>query len=298
MDIVRTHRSYAVNSEYKPLKAVLLYKPGPEIEKVDDLQDVLYTRRIDYKIIEKEYEQIIKLYKKLKVKVYLIDSHKFDGRDQRHLFNMMYTRDLLFMTPEGAIISKMAQVVRHDEVKYVEKTSRDIGIPIRKTIEGNGTFEGADALWVNSRLVVVGVGNRTNIEGFFQIRNELRIQEIDCVSVPIPRDTQHLLGVLQLVDSDFALVRVDLVDLEIIDFLKRNKINIINIPENEEVRDKQAMNIVTVAPREIIMPAGCPRIKKIYESYRIKIAAEIQISQLINGGGGLACATTAIAREP
>ncbi len=287
---------YSVNSEYKLLKAVLLHKPGPEIEEFDNPEGVLYVRKIDYKIIEKEYRQIIEMYKKLKIKVYLIDANRIDGGDRRYLFNMMYTRDLLFMTPEGAIISKMAHDVRQDEVKYAERTLRSIDIPIRKTIEGSGTFEGADALWVNDRSVIIGVGNRTNVEGFLQVRDELKLQGIRCVSVPAPRDTLHLLGTVQFVDSDLALVRIDSVGLEIIDFLKRNKIKIVNIPENDEAKERQAMSIVAIAPKEIIMPADCPKTKKIYQSYGIKIAAEVKISQLINGGGGLACATAIITR--
>lgn len=296
MDIIQTLSPYSVNSEYKSLKAVLLHRPHLEIEEPEHPQDVLHIKKIDYKIIEKEYNQIINLYKRLKVKTYLIDSDRIADRDKRCLFNMMYTRDLLFMTPEGAIMSKMKFALRQDEVKYAERALRSRGVHIIKTIEGAATFEGADALWMNPRLVMVGVGNRTNIQGFFQIQDALKLQGIDCLSVSAPQDAPHLLGVLQLVNSDLALVRVDLADSKIIDFLKRNKINIVNIPENDEVRKRQAMNIVTVAPREVIMPDDCPRMKRIYQSHGIKIAAEVKINQLINGGGGLACATAIIAR--
>lgn len=295
MVMMRVFCRYAVSSEYKPLEAVLLHKPGPEIETIDKPPDVLHIRRIDYKAMEKEYEQIIKLYKKLKIKVYFVNPERND-KDDRGLFNLMYVRDLLFMTPEGAIICKMAYNIRSNEVRHAERALKDKGIPIRKIVKAEGTFEGADALWVNNRLVVIGVGNRTNVEGFLQVKDELKTQDIECISVSAPRDTQHLLGALQFVDSDLALVRVDLVDLEIIKFLKRNKIKIINIHEDEEVRDKEATNIVSIAPREIIMSADCPGAKKNYENHGIRIAGEVRINQLINGGGGLACATAIITR--
>lgn len=294
--MMHTPCRYSVNSEYKPLHAILLYKPGPEIEAIDKPLDILHRRIIDYKLIEKEYEEIIELYKRLKIKVYFIDNKKSGNVDSRYLFNMMYVRDLFFMTPAGAILSSMAYDVRLKEVQYAETTLRNMDVPIRKIVKPRGTLEGADALWLNNRLVVIGVGNRSNVEGFSQVKDELETQDIDCISVSAPRNTQHLLGALQFVDSDLALVRVDLVDLEIINFLKRNKIEIIDIHEDEEVRDREAMNIVTIAPREIIMPTGCPRAKKIYENHGIRIAGEAKINQLINGGGGLACATAIIAR--
>lgn len=284
---------YFVNSEYKPLRAVLMYKPGPEIEALDKPLDVLHIRNIDYRTMGKEYDEIIKLYEKLKINVYLIDTR---NAKNSHLFNIMYTRDLLFMTPGGAILSSMKHNTRSNEVRYAERTLKGIDIPIRKVIEPAGTFEGADALWVNKGMVLTGVGNRTNVDGFFQLKDELKTQGIDCVSVPAPRGTQHLLGALQFVDSKLALARADLIDLEAIDFLKKNKIKIIELHENKEVREKQALNIVIIAPRKIIMPADCPATKKIYENHGIRVVGEVKISQLINGGGGLSCATAIITR--
>lgn len=285
-----------VNSEYMPLKEVLLYRPGPEIESIDNPGDVLHIRKINYRIIDEEYQQILKLYSKLNIRSQLINiENQLEGGEL--LFNLMYTRDLFFMTPEGAILSSMAHKVRRDEVKYAERTIREIGIPVMMIVEGSGTFEGADALWVNDKLVVIGVGNRTNFEGFLQVRNGLKAQGIDCIYLPAPSETQHLLGALQFVDSDLVLVRVELVDSKIIDFLKENNINIVAILEDEEVMQRQAMNIVVVAAREIIMPADCPKTKKIYQNYGIKILAEVKISQLINGGGGLACATAHLSRD-
>lgn len=288
---------YYVNSEYKPLKAVLLCRPPSGIGNIDSPRDALYLARIDYAAIEREFEKMVAVYKKFKIKVFFIDSRKIKDTDERYVFNLMFTRDLFFMTPHGAILSRMFSEVRQDEVRYAEKALQKDSIRIRKSIQNNGTFEGADALWVNDRLVVVGVGKRTNAEGFRQIKEELKGDGIQCVCVSSPQDTLHLLGALQFVDSDLALVRIDLVDPEIINFLKENKIKIITIIENVEIRKRLAMNFVIIGPRKIIMPAHCPKTKKIYERAGIKIAAEIQTTELVKGGGGLACTTGILSRD-
>lgn len=287
---------YFVDSEYKPLKAVLLHKPTAGVEGFGSPQEVLYLKKIDYLAIKEEYKEIIRLYRKLKIKVYFIEPEKFKGTDNSYLFNMMYTRDLLFMTPYGAILAKMASRIRKDEVKYAQRTLKIRGIPIVKIIEGNAAFEGADALWVNGKLVMVGVGNRTNFEGFSQVKDVLEPRGIRCICVPAVDGALHLLGALQFIGRAAALVRVDLIGKEIMDFLRQHKINIIKVPENIDVREKQAMNIVTLSEGEIIMPAGCPEARKIYQRQGIKIAAEVKIGQLINGGGGLGCATAVIER--
>lgn len=286
-----------INSEYKPLRAVLLHKPGPEIAGVENPGEILHQDRIDYHVIDEEYEFLLGVLNKLKIKVCFMDSNQMEGAGPRYVYNMMYCRDLFFMTPTGAILSRMATDVRKDEVKFAEKILRRIGIPIRRTIDGSGMFEGADALWVNERTVIVGVGHRTNVEGYEQIRNELQHEGIRCVLMPsTQRVTQHLLGVLQFVDSNLAFVRNELMDKEIVALLEKHDIRWVNIPENEEVRNRQAMNILTVAPREIIMGANCPVTKKIFQSANVRVMAEVPISQLINGGGGLACAAAPVER--
>ncbi len=288
---------YSTDSEYKPLKAILLCEPHPGIGDAANPKEVLHLAKIDYAAIMKEYGHIIKLYKKFKINVFLINPHKIAGSDGLYKFNLIFTRDHFLMTQRGAIIARMFSQIRRSEVKYAEKALKAAGVSIRMVIQGSGTFEGADALWVRDKLVIVGVGNRTNMEGFRQIKKELERDRIKCICVPAPHDVLHLLGALQFIDSGTALVRTDLVALEIIDLLKENKIKIIAVPENAEVGEKQAMNFVTISPRVIVMPAGCPRTKRIYEQSKIRIAAEIPIPQLVSAGGGLACATGILARS-
>lgn len=288
---------YSVDSEYRQLKAVLLCKPHPKIGNVDDPKEALHLAKINYAIIEREFEQIIKLYKKLKIKVFFIDPFKIESADERYVLNLIFTRDHFFMTPAGAIMARMFSDIRRSEVKYAERALEAAGVCIRKVIRDRGTFEGADVLWINNRLVIVSVGNRTNLEGFQQIKEELKQDHIKCICVPAPQGVLHLLGALQFIDADLALIRADLVDPKIINLLEENNVKIIMLSENSEIKKKQAMNFVTVAPRAVIMPAGCPKTRKIYEKSRIKIVAETSISQLVRGGGGLACATGILTRS-
>jgi len=57
------------------------------------------------------------------------------------------------------------------------------------------------------------------------------------------------------------------------------------------------MNVVTVKPRVIVMPVNCPDLKRLYAARGITVAAEVEIGQLLNGAGGLACATGILGRE-
>jgi N-dimethylarginine dimethylaminohydrolase len=290
-------KNFGLKSEYKKLNSVLLYKPGKEIHNYPDPAEIQQLRPIDHDLISAEYKNIIATFEKHGVTVVQIDPTPIND-DRWYQYNMMYCRDLLFMTPQGAILSNMANSTREHEVLYAERTLKNNNIPILHKIDDDGRFEGADALWVNEKLVVVGVGNRTNSSAFQQIRTQLSKMDVECVALPsYQTKTQHILGTVQFVDNNLVLVRYEITDLEVIRFLEYHNFTVIKVPDNIEVRTKQAMNIVTVSPRNIIMTADCPETKSIFQNAGLTIAAELDLTQMISGAGGLACATGILARE-
>lgn len=287
---------YGVNSEYSALTSVLLYAPGAEIGAYPDPARILHLRPVDHSAIMREYADVIAAFEEHGTVVTLIEPTPLDA-DSRYRYNMMYCRDLFFMTPQGAIMANMANSVRGSEPLYAARTLEASGVPLLHTVSGEGRFEGADALWLRDDLVLVGVGNRTNVEGYRQVSEVLSSQNVECLFVPSTQmTTQHLLGSVQIVDHDLALVRHHIIDPEVVSFFEKQNFTVVRIPENREVCERQAMNIVAVAPRTIFMTADCPETKELYLQAGLTIAAELELSQLINGAGGLACATGIVAR--
>jgi len=289
-------KHFGLKSEHEKLTAVMLYAPGPEIGSHPDPRSIHHLRPMDHAAISREFDRIITVFSDLGIQVIRMDPAPIDD-DRSYLFNMMYCRDLFFMTPGGAILANMANETRRGEVRYAERALRSNGVPIVHAVSGEGRFEGADAVWVTERLVMVGVGNRTNKQACEQIKNTLREMDVECVAVRSHQTrTQHLLGTVQIVDKDLALVRHEIADTAVIRLLEDHHLTVVRIPENSEVLAKQAMNLVTVSPRKIIMTAGCPGTREIYARAGLTIAAELELSQLMCGAGGLACATGMIAR--
>lgn len=286
-----------VNSEYKRLEAVLLYCPGGEMTGIKDPNEVQHIAKISPALLAGEYREIISVFRKLGVTVQLIEPRGFWKNKRPDKYNLMYVRDLFFATPEGAVLARMASRVRAGEEKYAARALSDMGVPINRTISGTGLFEGADALWLDRGTVLCGTGNRTNREGFAQLRETLKAQDVRTEAVELPRGVQHLLGLLQIVDSGLALVRTGLASLELLKILKKKRISVVPVPETEEVLNRQGMNIVTVSPGRIIMPEGCPELRKLYRAAGVAVAAEVPIRQVIKGAGGLACATGILSRS-
>jgi N-dimethylarginine dimethylaminohydrolase len=286
----------SARAEAAPLKTVLLHRPGPEVGKVDDLAAAHYERPILSALLDEEFTRISAVFAGLGVEVLWLQPVLGPDEDRKCLLNMMYARDLFFMAPKGAVLSRMAFSIRRGEVAHARVALEAADIPIVHEIDGDGTFEGADALWIRKDLVAVGVGKRTNSEAFRQLQRLLAEDGVHCIALPPPDRTQHLLGGIQLVGCGKVLVRTGIVAPRVTDFLTEQGLFVVAIPENEEVRSRQAMNVVVTAPAELVMPARCPQTRALYERAGLRIGAEVEISQLINGGGGLACATGIVRR--
>lgn len=289
-------RAPRVNSEYGRLKAVLLYRPGREMLGIKDPNAVQHLARISPGRIRREYAALTAAFRGEGVAVHMLKAG-VERAGRGPSFNLMYVRDLFFNTMEGAVVARMAGAARAGEEAIASRALSGLGLPINKSISGRGLFEGADALWLDKKTVLCGVGARTNDEGFLQLRQLLALQGVTAVKAPLPRGVQHLLGLLQIVDRDLALLRTAKASARIRAVLRRHKIAVIPVPETDEVSRRQGMNIVTVAPRRIIMPSSCPDLKRLYLAAGLSVAAEVEISQLINGAGGIACATGILSRD-
>jgi len=292
-----TWSSMRVDSEYKTLKDVLLYCPGREMADVKHPNAVQHIARIRPDKIIAEFRRIMAVYRSLNIAVHYMQPNDLQLDDRLDKYNIMYARDLFLNTREGAIVARMGSTVRAGEEKFAALALAKLTVPINKTITSTGLLEGADVLWLDPKTVICGLGDRTNRDGFLQVRAVLKQQGVETLTTRLPAGIQHLLGILQIIDKRLALVRTDIAPKRLLNILRKKKFSIIKVAETEEVQVRQGMNVVTIKPRIIIMPAHCPGLKRLYLASGITVAAEIEIGQLLNGGGGLACATGILARE-
>jgi N-dimethylarginine dimethylaminohydrolase len=56
-----------------------------------------------------------------------------------------------------------------------------------------------------------------------------------------------------------------------------------------------ALNFVTLGPRHVLMPAGCPLTRATYEAAGIS-CQEVEIEELLKAAGGMGCLTGILSR--
>jgi arginine deiminase len=279
-----------VASEYAPLEAVLLHRPGPELA-VDDVDAAQMLAPPDPTGAAAEHDAMADAYRANGVAVHYVEP------DGAPLPNQMFVADLMFMTPAGAIVARPASTVRAGEERWVARRLAMLGVPILRGVGGSGVFEGADAMFIDPGTAVIGRGLRTNDEGARQVAATLEEQGLEVVVVDQPHGAMHLMGQFRIVDRDLAYVRAGRTPWRLIDVLRQRGLDVRFFPDDDEMDRGFAHNFVTLGPRRILMPAGNPVTEAEYLSAGIQCVT-VEVTELRKAAGAVGCLTGVLRREP
>ncbi|MBN1658134.1 MAG: amidinotransferase [Anaerolineae bacterium] len=282
--------SCGIDSEWAPLKAVLLHRPGPELAAADpDAAQQLDA--IDAALAAAQHDTLAAAYRAEGVTVHYVSP---PGTPPP---NLIFVADLLFMTPEGAIVGRPASTVRAGEERWIARRLADLGIPILRTVRGHGVFEGADAAWLDARTVLLATGLRTNTEGAAQVAATLAEMGVSVVYAGLPFGAMHLMGTLRFAGPDLAIAWHGRVPYAAVEALRARGFRLLFMPDEEETSRRNTLNFVTLGPRRILMPAGSPATRAFFEAAGIA-CREVEIDELAKAAGGIGCMTGVLHRRP
>jgi arginine deiminase len=277
-------------SEWAPLRAVLLHRPGAELEAVSDPNDAQMLAPLDPVRAREQHDALAQAYHEAGVTVHYVEPS--EGASP----NLMFVADLMFMTPEGAIVGRPASNVRAGEERFVARRLAGLGIPILRSVRGTGTFEGADAAWVDAGTVLLATGLRTNPEGAEQVAGLLAEMGVEIVFLGLPYGAMHLMGQLRFADRDLAIGWAGRVPYTAIEALRARGFTVLLLPDEREAVRGFALNFVTLGPRRILMVAGNPITQAFYEKAGIACHT-VEVEELLKAAGGIGCLTGILERE-
>jgi N-dimethylarginine dimethylaminohydrolase len=290
-DMATTWGDWGVSSEIGRLHAVLLRRPGPELDAVTDFDAMQMRSDLVPDVVRQQHDALAEAYRAAGVVVHYVERGRIDKP------NAMFVRDLMLMTPEGAIVTRPASTVRAGEERLVAEALVQLGVPILMSVHGSGTFEGADVIWVDKDLCFLAEGLRTNEEGAAQVERMLReIGVSTVVRVGLPHGAMHLDGLLALIDRDLAAIWPRRTPYKVVDTLRRRGFRFIEVENEREAQDSLPMNFVALAPGEILLPAGGRAMKEKYEVAGVRCHI-VDIGECIKAGGGIHCMTGFLKRD-
>ncbi|MDF2757565.1 MAG: amidinotransferase [Thermomicrobiales bacterium] len=290
-DMATTWGDWGVSSEIGRLHAVLLRRPGAELDAVTDFDAMQMRSDLSPDRVREQHDALAEAYRAAGVVVHYVDRGRIDKP------NAMFVRDLMLMTPEGAIVTRPASTVRAGEERLVAEALAQLGVPILMSVHGSGTFEGADVIWVDDQLCFLAEGLRTNEEGADQVERMLReIGVAEVVRVGLPHGAMHLDGLLAIMDRDLAVVWPRRTPFKVVSTLRKRGFRFIEVDDEREAQDCLPMNFVALAPGEILMPAGGLAMRQRYEAAGVRCHVA-DIGECIKAGGGIHCMTGFLKRD-
>ncbi len=281
---------YSVASECSPLDAVLIHQPGAELANLNDPDQSQMLAAPNPDLLNRQHLQLADAYGEQGVEVFYVEPSALPTPNQ------MFVADLMFMTPSGVILGRPASTVRAGEERWVARRLADLGVPIIRSVGGNGTFEGADAAWLNPSMVLVGRGLRTNSDGAAQVSSTLWELGIASQIVDLPNSAMHLMGSIRIVDNDLAFVRSGGLPWTAIEVLRQNGFEVRFFPSEDEMTNGMGHNFVTLAPRKVLMPAGNPLTKKALNEVGVTTVT-VDVGEVAKAAGAIGCLTGILSRE-
>jgi N-dimethylarginine dimethylaminohydrolase len=277
------------DSEWRPLKSVLLHRPGGDIASHKNHNSILQLAPLDLARAQAEHDLMAEAYRQAGVRVHLLEP-----QDQARP-NQMFCADLLFMTQQGAILARPASAQRAGEERPVAARLAALGIPILKTLTGTATFEGADAMWLDETTVFIARGLRTNEEGIRQVTRALAELGVETIAVDLPYGTMHLMGMLRIVDRNLAICWPRRTPHACVAALRERGCQTAFLSDEMEAERGRAMNMVSLGPRKVLMVDGCPQAQALYESLGIHCLTT-PARELAKAAGAVGCLTGVLHR--
>ena len=251
-----------------------------------------YSDTPDFEIACKDYDQFLDLIRSFGAEIHFLPSSNTS-------LDSIYTHDPCIVTNGGAILCNMGKPQRSNEPDNMEKYFKSIGVPILGRIEGTGTLEGGDIIWVDERTVAVGEGYRSNMEGIDQFKHLLGdlVDSVIPVALPHwtgPEDCLHLMSNISPIDHDLYLVYSRLLSVSFREYLLDRKIQLIEVPDEEYA--SMGCNVLAMANRKVIMIEGNPITQNRLENEGVEVHTYNGSEISLKGAGGPTCLTRPFSR--
>lgn len=290
---------YGLKNEIDPLRSVLVHRPGPEIELVDEKNPWkwLFIKKYDLNKALQEYDEMIS---KIKQETGANIIFLKDSKENNVIFppNQSYVRDHGFMTPYGAIIGHASQPRTYEEY-FVMRKLAELGIPILFKVYGSGFLEGGDVMYLDEKTLLIGLSYRTNLIGYKQVKAVMEGFIVDrVIPVRLSPDVMHLDLVFNVASKTVAAVYARAVPKGFIESVRKRGFEVIEVPKKDA--ETLAINWLCLSPGKVLFIDGEEKMnittRKKLEKCGIDVVS-IKMPELLGGAGGPRCLTMPLSRR-
>ena len=279
-----------VDSEYGRLHDVLVCRPDhfrwlptSSISKATLASGAVF----DHELALRQHGELVSAFQSGGVTVHFLEPDP-------NLPYQVYARDSSVMTPQGPIVTQMAQWWRRGEYAPVIRFYEERGIPIARMITA-GSFEGGDFLLVDPGTVLIGYcGERTQEQAARQAAGWLEADGWEVRLQPIDPHFVHVDVLVCMLRPGLAAVCLDVADPTLAAWLESKGIEIVPVG----YRDAMSLgcNVVSLGDDRVLSAAASTELNANLGALGLTVY-DPDLSMFTLGGGGPHCLCQALRRE-
>jgi N-dimethylarginine dimethylaminohydrolase len=205
----------------------------------------------------------------------------------------VYVRDPIVTVPGGAIVGRMAVLMRRGEEADLTRVVAGAGMPVLATMSGTATLEGGSFVKLRNGIAALGTSIRCNDEAADALREVLARIGWELVVVPLPGWTIHLDMHLAMLDSDLALADVGGLPYTFLTRLDDMGVGLVRAEPGEI----WGLNLLALGPRRVLMAEGSPVTEGRLRDAGVEVRT-IPYGAIHRNGGGVHCSTMELVRDP
>ena len=304
---------YGAQSEYRPLKTLLLHRPQPEDllwVREDNLSYYNFTSPVDPELYLAEYEAMVEAFSAKGVEILFLTEVLKDNREALNYIsrrpNLVFMRDMATVYDQGAVIMNPYLKGRQWDGWVVRECFKALGIPILGEITYPGYLEGGGNLFLRDRIGIVSICDRTTEDAISQLASFTLKRSLDqLIVVNVPQGNIHLDSLFMVIDEDLAFLNRDILDISPAKILRASGSEkyiwlsgYLNELGFESIDGKTAFGMCYVAytPRHVIGYKHTDENAGAIES-RGGVITGVPGFELFKGDGGVHCMTCPLLRE-
>ena len=267
------------------LKKVLVSKPDYlKAAKINEIAKK-WDYELDIEKMRKEHEAFVQAYRNNGVEVAFLDSN--EGRP-----NSVFARDFGSCIKEGYILGNFKLPLRYQEHDDYKKRMEELGVPMVAEIK-NGLFEGGDFMFLNEHTIALGMADRTNEEGYLEMKQQVEPLGYEIIPVPLKREYLHLDMCFNLVDDYLAVAYKEGMPEEFLKRIEEMEIEIISVPE--EAIFAHGCNLQALGNKRVMSLKQNQRVNEQLAKKGMNVI-ELDITEILKAGGGPHCMTFPLLR--
>lgn len=282
--------SWGVDSEYGRLRDLLVgpidnyhWTPGNAVAQRSERLGL----KFDAAVVKAQYAEMIAAYEEAGVSVHILPAE--DG-----LPYQVYARDSSVMTPWGAIIMQLEKPYRRGEYASVLRFYLENEIPIYDMVSA-GNIEGGDFMVLKPGVAVCGFsGERSIAPAVEQVKGWFEAEGWEFRSYAFDSHFLHLDVQMGMIAQDLAVVCVEAVEDEFLDWLRSHGIRILEISYADAMN--MGTNIVALGDERVLIPAAGKKLIAACRAEGLEVF-DPDVSMIAAGGGSVHCMCQALRRD-